>query len=492
MLRLIDLIHATREKLDYPLPSATLPITGITCDSRRAESGFLFAALKGTQADGTKFIGNAKRAGAAAVLCDKKTQVTESGIAVIRAANPRLVLAHMAARFYGRQPDYMVAVTGTDGKTSTTDFFRQFWHYMGKRSASIGTLGILAGGGELLYPDTRTTPDPTLLHWLLADLADKHVQYACMEASSHGLHQYRMDGVHLEAAAFTNLTRDHLDYHETEDAYFAAKARLFDSLLAEGKTAVLNQDDARFPLLKTICEKRKHKMIGFGKRGEQFKLLKLDPSPHGQRAELELFGKAYTLDVPLVGAFQTMNILAALGLVVGCGGNLEQALAVVPKFKGVPGRLEQVVSLANGAAVFIDYAHTPTALANILNTLRPHTKNKLHVVFGCGGDRDKGKRPEMGKIADMLADSIIVTDDNPRSENPAQIRKEIMAASTRAKEVADRKQAIYAALEGLAAGDILVIAGKGHEKTQIVGKETFPFDDAQVAREAAKELKLAA
>jgi len=478
--------------LEYKPDAVSIPITSITSDSRQVKPGSLFAALKGAQSDGTKFISQAKQSGAVAVLCGKDTVVAEDGIVVVKAPDPRRALAHMAATFYRSQPRHIAAITGTDGKTSTADFFRQFWHRMGKQAASIGTLGILSGSGEELYPGSHTTPDPIELHRLLAELHEKKFEHVAMEASSHGLHQHRLDGVRLEAAAFTNIARDHLDYHHTEAAYFAAKSRLFSDLLPEGKTAVLNQDDDKYPQLKAICDKRKHEIIGFGKHGGQFQVIRIEPLPHGQRVGLQLFDKSYLLDVPLVGAFQVMNILAALGLVVGCGGKLDKALAVIPKLQGVPGRLEQVAQLANGATIFIDYAHTPMALANILSTLRPHTKKKLHVVFGCGGDRDKGKRPTMGKIATTLANHVIVTDDNPRSEDPASIRKAILAAASGAKEVADRREAIYVALKALGAGDILVIAGKGHEKTQIVSGKKFPFDDAEVAREAAKELKLVA
>lgn len=464
---------------------ADVRITSITSDSRQVTPGCLFVALKGEKADGTKFIPQAIQSGAVAVLADNAVKA-EGEVAVIRAPNVRLALSQMAAAFYGRQPAHVVAVTGTDGKTSTADFYRQFWALMGKNSASIGTLGILSGSGELLYPGTHTTPDPMQLHHLLSEL---RADYIGMEASSHGLDQHRLDGVTLEAAAFTNLARDHLDYHKTQEAYFAAKARLFSALLPEGKTAVLNQDDARFAALREICVKRKHRLIGFGRMGSEFTIKKLDLLPHGQHAQLQLLGKDYALDIPLVGAFQTMNILAALGLVVGSGGDLEKALAMVFALKGVPGRLEHVATLANGASVFIDYAHTPAALANILRTLRPHTQNRLHVVFGCGGDRDAGKRPEMGALANELADAAIVTDDNPRSENPASIRAAIMAKAPCAKEVADRREAIYVAVQALAPGDVLVIAGKGHEKTQIVADRTLPFDDAEVARAAVKELK---
>lgn len=492
MLPLSDLIDATNHTVDYPLTAAQLPISAITPDSREVSPGTLFIALKGQRVDGTAFIPAAKAAGAVAVLCEKGVEVDAQGLVLLQSANPMQAMALMAAKFYGRQPRHMVAVTGTDGKTSTADFYRQFWHLMGEKSASVGTLGMLSGTGEQLMAGSYTTPYPVQLHEALAALASKGTQHVCMEASSHGLHQHRLDGVKLEAAAFTNLARDHMDYHVTEAAYFAAKMRLFDELLPEGGTAVLNQDDGHFAQVEAICQARGHKIIGFGKAGGQFTILGHKALPHGQCVEVELFGKHHVLDIPLVGAFQAMNILAALGLLVGSGGELDAALKVIPKLRGVPGRLEQVVMLANGAAVFIDYAHTPMALANILNTLRPHTDKRLHVVFGCGGDRDRGKRPEMGRYADTLADVVIVTDDNPRSEEPASIRAAIMAATTHAKEVADRRQAIYGALKGLAPGDILVIAGKGHEKIQIVGDKTYPFDDAEVAREAAKELKLAA
>lgn len=493
MRPLIDLIHASLQAADYPPESSRLPIAAITADSRQVVPGTLFVALKGMQSDGMQFIEAARKAGAVAVVCGMDAPAAGNfGLPLIRMENPRLALAHMAAMFYGRQPKHMVAVTGTDGKTSTADFFRQFWHGMGQSSASIGTLGVLTGDGRELYPGSHTTPDPVALHKMLAEMAGSPVDYVCMEASSHGLDQRRLDGVLLDAAAFTNIARDHLDYHQTEEAYFKAKERLFSEVLPEGRTVVLNQDDAHFAALKALCEKRRHKIIGFGRQGEQMRIISLAPHAHGQTASLELFGKPCLLEVPLVGAFQVMNLLAALGLVMGSGGALEEALAIVPRLRGVPGRLEQVASLANGATVFIDYAHTPMALANILRTLRPHTSNALHVVFGCGGDRDTGKRPQMGKYASELANRVIVTDDNPRSEDPARIRSAIMAAAIGAKEVADRREAIYVALKGLQAGDILVIAGKGHEKTQVIGERAYPFDDAQVTRELVKELKLAA
>jgi len=487
MRPLSELIRACTETPEYSPSIEKLAISSIAVDSREVIPGSLFVALKGEKADGTKFISDTKRLGAVAVLCGADDVVSD--LPAIRAANPRRALAQMAAAFYGAQLEHVAAVTGTDGKTSTADFFRQFWHGMGKGSASIGTLGIISGAGEELEGGSHTTPGPVQLHKLLAGLRENGVDYIGMEASSHGLHQHRLDGVKLEAAAFTNIARDHLDYHHTEEAYFAAKARLFDSLLPEGKTAVLNQDDARFSQLQAMCQKRKHRIIGFGKNGGEFRVEEIVPQPHGQLAKVELFGKAHALEVPLAGAFQVMNILAALGLVIGTGGDMTKALAVIPHLKGVSGRLEQVAKLANGATIFIDYAHTPMALANILTTLRPHTQGKLHVVFGCGGDRDKGKRPQMGCIASELADYVTVTDDNPRRENAALIRRAVLEAAPGAKEVADRAQAIYGAVKQLKADDILVIAGKGHEKTQIMGNQTIPFDDAQVARVAAKTVQ---
>ncbi len=485
---LTELLSAASDSLDISQNIETVVIDNVTCDSRKVHEGSLFVALKGEKMDATQFAAQAVSDGAVAVLCADDA-VIDVAVPVIKSANPRRSLAQIAAAFYGKQPAHMVGITGTDGKTSTADFYRQFMHLMGWESASIGTLGVLSGENELLYPGTHTTPDPVVLHeWLAGMNAD----YVSVEVSSHGLDQHRMDGVKLEAAAFTNFARDHLDYHKTEEAYFTAKARLFSALLPEGGTAVLNQDDGRFAELSAICKERGHRIIGVGKNGSEFTLEKLELLPHGQRATLNLLGKNYTIDVPLVGAFQTMNILAALGLVVGTGGDVEAALAVVPKLAGVPGRLEQVAQLDCGASVFIDYAHTPMALANILNTVRPHTQNKLHVVFGCGGDRDAGKRPEMGKIAAEFADHVVVTDDNPRSEDPALIRAAIMAAAAGAKEVADRKEAIYVALGQLRAGDVLVIAGKGHEKTQTIGDQVIAFDDAEIARTGVKELRLTA
>lgn len=489
MRLLTDLLLHSGQTLSVPAEASSIKISSITCDSRQVVAGSLFVALKGEKMDGADFIAQAKRDGAAAVLCAQNSKVGVP-IPIVRAAEPRLALAQIAAAFYQQQPAHMVAVTGTDGKTSTADFFRQFWHGMRQESASIGTLGVLSGSGKTLFPGSHTTPDSVELHKLLAHLHNQEVPYVAMEASSHGLHQYRLDGVRLDAAAFTNLTRDHMDYHKTEEAYFLAKARLFSELLPPGKTAVLNKDDRTFPELERICKERGHVIMSYGRNDADLKIAKIEPHGGGQHVLLELMGEEFDVNIPLVGAFQVMNILAALGLCVATGAKVEKALKAVANFKGVPGRLEQVASLGNGATVFIDYAHTPMALSNILKTLRPHTKGRLHVVFGCGGDRDKGKRPQMGQIAGLLADNVIVTDDNPRSEDAASIRAAILAETQNAKEVADRRRAIYAAMKELGKGDVLVIAGKGHEKTQIIGNHSMPFDDAEVAKDAVRELKL--
>jgi len=484
-------------------PGSKIPnyeITGITTDSSKVKPGFIFVAVKGEKVDGADFILQAQQNGAAAVVRHKAlgfrleedtlSQAPSPKPQAILVDNPRLALAKIAAEFYGAQPKNMVAVTGTDGKTSTADFFRQLMFLAGEKSASVGTIGVISGEGENLYPGTLTTPDPVSLASMLSQMKISGIENVAMEASSHGLAQYRLDGVRLKAAAFTNIARDHLDYHKTEEAYFTAKSRLFSELLPEGGTAVLNADDKKFPELKKICSGRGHKIISFGKNGEQFSINSIMPNQHGQDVMLTLFGRKYEIKVPLFGEFQVMNILAALGLACGIGADIEQLVANITKLKGVSGRLEQAVALKNGAVVFIDYAHTPLALANILNTLRPHTKNKLHVVFGCGGDRDHGKRPLMGKIAAELADNSLITDDNPRSENPASIRAAVMegcAGKKSCKEVADRAQAIYLAIGQLQEGDVLVIAGKGHEKMQIIGDKSLPFDDAEVARDAARK-----
>lgn len=469
--------------------NGNVTIEALTADSRQVQKNTLFAALRGLKVDGLQFVDSAVEKGAVAILSDAAP--TRSDIAWVKASNARAALAHMAAAFYAPQPSTVVAVTGTDGKTSTADFTRQLWQLTGREAAAIGTLGVTGVHDAARFPAIHTTPDPILLHRTMQTLAKEGIDHVAMEASSHGLNQFRLDGVKLKAAAFTNLTRDHLDYHATVEDYYAAKKRLFAELLPEGTTAVINADDARFPDLKATCHARRIRVVSFGKHGEAFKIRTITPHADGQEAIVDIYGGKRTLALSLIGEFQVMNVVAAIGLVVAAGCPLDAALKAVPSLKGVPGRLEKAAVTTKNARIYVDYAHTPAALAKVLTTIRPHVERKLWVVFGCGGDRDKGKRPEMGKVAAEWADHAIVTDDNPRSEDPASIRQAIMAAAAGAEEVGDRRAAIARAIEQLQAGDVLVIAGKGHEKTQIVGNQVLPFDDVAVAKEIAGVTALA-
>ncbi|MBM3538848.1 MAG: UDP-N-acetylmuramoyl-L-alanyl-D-glutamate--2,6-diaminopimelate ligase [Alphaproteobacteria bacterium] len=465
-----------------PAPAAPDPeIFGITADSRAVKPGWLFAALPGAKADGRAFVGDALARGAVAVLGEPDLALP-AGIALVPSRNPRLELARIAARFHARQPRVIAAVTGTNGKTSVAAFARQIWSELGHKAASLGTLGLVAPGRE--RPGSLTTPDPVALHADLAALAGEGVDHLAIEASSHGLAQHRLEGMRVSTAAFTNLTRDHLDYHGSMAAYFAAKKRLFAEVMAPGGTAVLNADTAEFAELERLSRAAGHRVIGYGHAGREITLRNVAREPHGQRLAITFFGRDATIDLKLVGEFQAMNALAALGLVVGSGVEAAQALAVLERLDGVPGRLQRAAVRANGAAVYVDYAHTPDALETILKALRPHTPRRLVVIFGCGGDRDAGKRPQMGTIAANLADRVIVTDDNPRSEKPGTIRQAILAASPGAIEIGDRRAAIFAAAAEIQGGDLLVIAGKGHEQGQIVAGSVLPFDDVTVARQA--------
>jgi UDP-N-acetylmuramoyl-L-alanyl-D-glutamate--2,6-diaminopimelate ligase len=424
--------------------------------------------------------------GATASLAPKGTDVTGSRAALLAVDDPRHELALIAARFYGRQPKTICAVTGTNGKTSVADFTRQIWTVLGHRAASLGTLGIRAPG--FAVKGALTTPDPVALHSSLARLAAEGVAYLAIEASSHGLDQSRLDGLSLTAAAFTNLTRDHLDYHADMDAYRAAKLRLFEAILPRGATAVLNADSPDYDAFATVCRRRGQSILSYGAKGDAFRLDAVAPHAHGQRLRFTARGRSFESELALVGAFQAHNALAALGLVAASGDDLGAAAAALDRLVGAPGRLQLVATHKSGAPIYVDYAHTPDALGTVLRALRPHTEKRLSVVFGCGGDRDRGKRPQMGRIAVTLADRAIVTDDNPRSEDPATIRAAIMAAALDAREIGDRAEAIYAAAAELEPGDVLVIAGKGHETGQIVGTDVRPFDDAEVARAAIAAL----
>jgi UDP-N-acetylmuramoyl-L-alanyl-D-glutamate--2,6-diaminopimelate ligase len=468
-------------------------ITGLTADSRKARPGFLFAALPGARAHGRDFIKDALARGVAAVLVprdfDCDAAFPSRDIPFVTDENPRRRFALMAARFFAAQPETIAAVTGTNGKTSVAAFTRQIWQRLGHRAASLGTLGLIAPGVE--RPGALTTPDPVTLHQTLADLAGDGVDHLAIEASSHGLDQYRLDGVRVRAAAFTNLSRDHLDYHRDMGAYLEAKMRLFGEIMAPPGVAVLNADAPEFAALAALCRARGHRILGYGHEGADIRLLSRAPAPRGQRLELRVLDRSFAVDLPLVGAFQAVNALCALGLVIGTGADTDAAVAALETLVGAPGRMELVASHPNGASVFVDYAHTPDALEKVLSALRPHTRGRLVVVFGCGGDRDKGKRPIMGTLAARLSDLVIVTDDNPRTEAAATIRREILAGArdgaTEVREIGDRREAIHAAVRELGPDDVLVIAGKGHERGQIVGSEVLPFDDAEVARAAVAE-----
>lgn len=485
-MRLSDL---TRDWPQNGSPSAAPPfvgpdveIKGLALDSRKIEPGYLFGALPGFQVDGRKFIGQAVERGAVAVLAMTGTTLENNDIALVTNDDPRRSIALMAARFYGTQPDVIAAVTGTNGKTSVATFTRQIWQQLGYEAASLGTLGIEPERPNA--PAALTTPDPVELQRCLADLARDGFDHLAMEASSHGLDQSRLDGVAVTAAAFTNLSRDHLDYHGSMEEYLAAKCRLFDTLMQPGGTAVLNADIPEFGQLTEICEKRGLRILSFGSEGQDLKLLSRTPTAAGQLLKLEVAGKAYDVTFPVAGSFQAWNLLAALGLVMAGGIEPETALATVPSLSGVPGRVEYVGDSPKGGAIYVDYAHTPDALETVLTALRPHCDARLWVAVGCGGDRDPGKRPMMGGAAERLADVAIITDDNPRSEDPAVIRAAMMTAAPNGREIGDRRAAIFTAVRELEAGDLLVIAGKGHESGQTVAGVVHPFDDREVAREA--------
>ena len=463
-----------------------IEITGLTADSRAVRPGMLFAALPGSRVDGRAFIPEALQRGAAAVLADVSLAGTDLGVPLILDADPRRRLALMAARFHGRQPRRIAAVTGTSGKTSVASFTRALWEHLGLKAASLGTLGLIAPGGR--SSTGLTTPDPVRLHALLADLAADRVDHLVMEASSHGLDQRRLDGVHLVAAAFTNLSRDHFDYHGSFEGYLAAKRRLFGELLPPEGTAVLNADRPEYEMLAALCRDRAIAVLDYGARAERLRLLERRSHAGGQTLELAVDGRHRRVESRLVGAFQAENLLAALGLVIGSGADPETAASLLDRLEGAPGRMQRIGTHPTGAPVFVDYAHKPDALAQVLDALRAHTDKHLLVVFGCGGDRDPGKRPVMGEIAAARADLVYVTDDNPRSEDPAAIRRAILEACPGAIEIGDRRAAIRAAIGELRAGDVLVVAGKGHESGQIVGDRVLPFDDALEVREALTEL----
>jgi len=470
--RLSDLIGAVQ--------GADPVIAGVTADSRKVGPGFLFAALSGSKVDGRSFVGQALAAGAAAILAE--APLADCPIPVIVSADARRAYALAAAAFHGAQPGTCVAVTGTNGKTSVATFCRQIFERLGRKSASMGTLGVRAGDVQITPPGL-TTPDAGDVAALLADLARRGVTHLALEASSHGLEQRRLDGVNLTAAGFLNLTQDHLDYHQTMDAYRAAKLRLFEELPPAGRTAVLNADSDACPAFAAASRQHGLKVFTVGAMGEGLTLAGRTLLPEGQRLRIGAPDRNYEVRLPLAGAFQASNALVAAGLCIAAGEATEAVMDALEHIEGAPGRLQRIGAGVRGGEAYVDYAHTPDGLKTVLMALRPHAKGRLIVVFGAGGDRDRGKRPQMGAIAAELADVAIVTDDNPRSEVPGAIRAEIRAGATGLKEIGDRHEAIRAAAGMLRDGDVLVVAGKGHEQGQIVGAVIHPFDD--VAETAA-------
>jgi UDP-N-acetylmuramoyl-L-alanyl-D-glutamate--2,6-diaminopimelate ligase len=464
-----------------PADAGGLKIAGISADSRLVQPGFLFVAIAGTKADGARFIADAVAKGAVAVLVGAQTEVADIAVPVLRAEEPRRALALMAARYFVAQPATVVAVTGTSGKTSVADFTRQIFAALGHQAASLGTIGIVKPDGSLY--GSLTTPDPVSLHKILAELAEEGVTHLAFEASSHGLDQHRLDGVRIKAAAFTNLGRDHLDYHPTIDAYRTAKLRLFTELLPEDGTAVINADSEEAADVVAAAQAGARRVLTVGRAGEGLKLERLVREGFAQRMSVGHEGRVYDVRLPFLGEYQASNALVAAGLAIATGESAGRVLPALQSLHGVKGRLE-IVGEAQGGLAVVDYAHKPEALAAVLDALRPFATGKLICVVGCGGDRDKGKRPLMGAIAVEKADVVIVTDDNPRTEKPEAIRAEILAGAAGAREIGDRAEAIRAGVAMLGKGDVLVVAGKGHETGQIVGDNVLPFSDHEELRKA--------
>jgi len=467
-------------------------VTGLAVDSRDVKDGFLFAALPGTRVHGGTFIQYALRQGAGAILTDAqgaeiaKTELANCDAALIIAADPRQTLAYAAALWFGRQPETMIAVTGTNGKTSVASFTRQIWAALGFDAVNLGTTGV---EGAYCAPLAHTTPEPITLHRVLAEIEANGITHAAMEASSHGLEQRRLDGVSLAAAGFTNFTQDHLDYHDSFDAYFAAKAGLFARVLPDEGVAVINVDDPRGREMAEIALDRGQEVIRVGRDPNcdlHLQAQRFDAT--GQEVRFAWHGRVHQMRLGLIGGFQAENLLLAAGLVIASGADPDRVFETLSQMQTVRGRMQLAATRQNGAAVFVDYAHTPDAVATALKALRPHVMGRLVAIVGAGGDRDPGKRPLMGQAAAENADIVIVTDDNPRSEDPALIRAAVMQGCPEASEFGDRAEAILRAVDALGPGDALLIAGKGHETGQIVGDDVLPFDDAEQASVAVAAL----
>ncbi len=461
--------------------AAEKDVTGFAIDHRKIAAGTIFGAFKGERFNGEDFIESAVAAGAVAIVASETAKVV--GAVHIASANPRKSFAELAARFFAPMPQHIVAITGTNGKTSTAELTRQFWRMAGHHAASIGTLGITTATDQV--KTGLTTPDIVTFLANMSGLAKEGVSHVAFEASSHGLAQYRSEAVPIQIAAFTNLSRDHLDYHGDMESYFNAKMRLFDEVVDENGTAVIWADDAWSDKVIARAKARALRIITVGERGQGVRLVSRKPTQLGQDLELEIQGEIIKVKLPLIGGYQAANAITAAAIVMASGEAVPDVISNMARLQPVRGRLERAVITRSGAPVYIDYAHTPDALAAAISAMRPHTKGRLITVFGAGGDRDRGKRPQMGKIAFDNSDIAIVTDDNPRSEDAQVIRSEILAGAPRALEIGDRREAIAHAIGLANAEDIVLIAGKGHEQGQIIGDREFPFDDVQVARECA-------
>ena len=462
-------------------------VTGFALDHRKVAPGTIFGAFQGARVNGEDYIEAAIAAGAIAIVARPEARV--EGVLHVADANPRRAFAALAARYFAPFPATTVAITGTNGKTSTAELTRQLWQAAGHRAASIGTLGVTTGYDSVSPRDGTgglTTPDVVTFLATMAGLAREGISHTAFEASSHGLDQYRTEGLPVTAAAFTNLSRDHLDYHGTMEAYFAAKTRLMSDVVDAGGHAVIWADDGDWSArMIAAARQRGLTLLTVGETGETLKLIKRTPTALGQDLVIEAGGQTHKIALPLIGAYQAANALVSAGLVIATGGDIKQTLGNLARVSGVRGRLERAVITRSGAAVYLDYAHTPDAIIAACAALRPHVTGRLIIVFGAGGDRDAGKRPLMGEAAAAHADVVVVTDDNPRSENPAAIRASILSATPGGQEIADRRRAIAAAITMALAGDIVLIAGKGHEQGQTVGDRVLPFDDVTVARECA-------
>ncbi|AHC73857.1 UDP-N-acetylmuramoylalanyl-D-glutamate--2, 6-diaminopimelate ligase [Candidatus Endolissoclinum faulkneri L5] len=479
-LRLSALINY-QDLSSIALISEDPEILGLTTDSRKIQPGFLFAAIPGSRVDGRNYIPEAIANGAVVVLTTPN--IIECAVGILRDKNPRRQLALIAARFYGKQPKICVAVTGTNGKTSVADFTRQIWNSAGYLAASIGTLGITIE--DIITNPNLTTPDAVELHRTLHNLVQININHAVLEASSHGLDQSRLDGVDIKAAAFTNLTRDHFDYHVNIEDYRTAKLSLFEKVMPPGGTAVINIDSPEFNNFCEAAKHNQHKILSYGMRpSARLRIIRQRIQSNGQEVEITIDGNYYLIKMALLGNFQAWNALCALGLAISSGTPIRLALEALPFLTSVRGRLERVAVLENEATIYVDYAHTSDALRTVLQAMRPHTSGKLWCILGCGGDRDPGKRSIMGATAGEYADRTIITDDNPRSEDPASIRAAILAACKNGVEIADRRTAIYETIAQLDTGDVLIIAGKGHENVQEINGIKYSLNESYIVRDA--------